>query len=675
MFKRFALLPLSLFLFIFGVYLAGISGSVYGGDSGDVILAAFFGGVAHPPGYPLNSILGYFFTHLPIAASVAYKANIMMALFSAGTIVFLFLILKILYKNVLIALCASLVLAFSPLFWLYAHVTEVFQLNLLLISASVYFLVLWYKEKANRNLFVSVFLLGLAVFYHQTAVLLIPCYLYLMYRTDRKMFRLSKLSFSLGLTFLLGAIPYIFVPLMAARQTPINWDNAVNIPNLIQLLSRADYGTFAASSSFVGTGYQARLLQVVSYFAFAKNDFTIFGSLLILLGAFYTFLKERMMFWFLFLAVFFTGPFFLFYSSFSLSSDFLFGIWERFILLNYLFLAVFLGYGLYFIYFKVRKVGWRKLGLPVRNEVFLIIILLSFLLFPLYMSVHNWQKADMSKFKLGDWLGNDVLTSSSYNSIIFMFDDTAVFNTQYVYYTSGQFTDRKIIIGGILRHLFYRQQLAREYPQLKYPESFLTNSNLGNGDYINGLIAANIDKFPIYSAQFTPKVQGYAWTNSGLLKKLVKNETIENKEYLKDVNDTAFSGFQINVDEANSGYTNFIPLSIKRYYAFSYDDSGDEMFGLSFYKEAVGYYLLAIKINNDDVRAYLGLARSSVALGDCQNAENYSTAAFNFGKNDYHTFNVLSEVAKKCQNNDNLAQEYMRRADHLKKSQSEELIN
>jgi len=37
--------------FVFAIYLFGVSHSVFGGDSGDIILASWFGGVAHPPGY------------------------------------------------------------------------------------------------------------------------------------------------------------------------------------------------------------------------------------------------------------------------------------------------------------------------------------------------------------------------------------------------------------------------------------------------------------------------------------------------------------------------------------------------------------------------------------------------------------------------------------------------
>ncbi len=35
-------------IFVFIIYYLGISPSVFGGDSGDIILAAYFGGIVHP---------------------------------------------------------------------------------------------------------------------------------------------------------------------------------------------------------------------------------------------------------------------------------------------------------------------------------------------------------------------------------------------------------------------------------------------------------------------------------------------------------------------------------------------------------------------------------------------------------------------------------------------------
>jgi len=191
-----------LFLFLFIIYSLGVSPSVYGGDSGDIILAAWFGGVAHPPGYPLNTIIGWTFTHLPYSASVAFKANLMAASLMAAAISLLFLTLEKLTKNFFVSLSASLILAFTPLFWLYAHIIEVFQLNILLIGLSFYFLVSWRQsvliKKVNDVYLKLAFLfVGFAFFHHQTSVLLFPAYAFLIFKTDKKIIKNRRLIASL----------------------------------------------------------------------------------------------------------------------------------------------------------------------------------------------------------------------------------------------------------------------------------------------------------------------------------------------------------------------------------------------------------------------------------------------------------------------------------------------
>src|SRR3989344_6178638 len=113
------LLASLLSFFSFFLSLKGIAPSVYAGDSGDIIMASWFGGVAHPPGYPLNTMIGWVLTHFPYQATVAYKANLMAVLLMAMVVGITYLIANKITKNLLVSIACALVLAFNPLFWLY----------------------------------------------------------------------------------------------------------------------------------------------------------------------------------------------------------------------------------------------------------------------------------------------------------------------------------------------------------------------------------------------------------------------------------------------------------------------------------------------------------------------------------------------------------------------------
>src|SRR5579872_4422903 len=79
--QRIAAIGVGVIAFI--VYLLTLAPSVVFIDSGELATVAATLGIAHPTGYPLFSIVGYLFTHLPIGGSAVYKANLMAGFFCA----------------------------------------------------------------------------------------------------------------------------------------------------------------------------------------------------------------------------------------------------------------------------------------------------------------------------------------------------------------------------------------------------------------------------------------------------------------------------------------------------------------------------------------------------------------------------------------------------------------
>ena len=203
-------------------------------------------------------------------------------------------------------------------------------------------------------LYLTSFFWGLAVFHHQTSILLAPAIVYLVLKTDKNILKKKVLILKLFLFFCLGFLPYFFIPFAAWRQTPINWDDPSNLRNFVRLITRADYGTFTAADFIFGTDIKLKLAQIVKLFLFLKADFKPLGLGLFFLGFLYSYSRYRVLFWFIFLCLFFTGPLFLFYASFPLTNDFYTGLWERFVLLSYLFFTLYIAFGIFLI-FKVAK--------------------------------------------------------------------------------------------------------------------------------------------------------------------------------------------------------------------------------------------------------------------------------------------------------------------------------
>lgn len=672
-------IALLIFLLGFFVYANGVSNSVFGGDSGDIILASWFGGVAHPPGYPINTMLGWIFTHAPYEATIAFKANLTAAFLQAAGISLLFLILKKLTGNVYASLLGALVLLVNPLYWLYAHAYEVFQLNIVLLGFAVYFLLCWresfLKNKTNnwRDFYLFAFFWGLSVFHHHTSILLAPAFLYITLKVSKNSI-FGNLTFAkAGACFILGIVPYIFVPFAAMRETPINWDNAQTIHNLIRLITRADYGTFTATSFLTASTLEQKGLQLLNYFLFLKSDFSVFGVLLIFIGAVYLYFKMRTVFWFTVFAVLFTGPFFIVYAGFPIVTDFYTGLWERFLLTSYYFIAILVGFGFLFIIEKV------ILPLSVKLKIFgfrqnfkLLILVLILFAYPFGMYFVNQPKADLSKFRLGDWLGYDILTSAEDNAIILLIGDTVLFNTQYVYYSDITNQDKKIIKSGSVALLEYRQNLVRDYPELSFPDSFVSEADVSNIDFIGGLIEANLEKFPIYTRDYKPPVEGYRWVNSGLLKKLVKTDNEYSVKKLKELNDSKFSSFKFK-DFSKLSYSQYLTTHLREHYYLSLQDFAAEALSLDDTESALEYAQRAAVLLPAKKDSYIFQGNIYFDLNNCDGARANFETIVDIDDNDWRAYDALADVYRDCYKDIGQADSFKIKAGELKPGISNDL--
>ena len=87
------LLPIILFALTVSVYLWTACPTLFIGDDGEIVSAAYTLGIAHPPGYPVFTMLGKIFSFIPVS-NVAFRVNLLAVYFGALSSIFLFLCLK-----------------------------------------------------------------------------------------------------------------------------------------------------------------------------------------------------------------------------------------------------------------------------------------------------------------------------------------------------------------------------------------------------------------------------------------------------------------------------------------------------------------------------------------------------------------------------------------------------
>ena len=160
---------------VFMVYFLTMAPTVYGLDSAEFSVAAYKLGVPHTTGYPLYVLLGKLFTLIPLG-DIAYRVNLMSAVFGAGTIALVHHTVLSLTGRHVAALAAALTLAFSYYFWSTAVVAEVYTLHGFLTMLSMFLLFRWRRTGHAGMLYAAGFVWGLSFGNHMTTALFAPVF-------------------------------------------------------------------------------------------------------------------------------------------------------------------------------------------------------------------------------------------------------------------------------------------------------------------------------------------------------------------------------------------------------------------------------------------------------------------------------------------------------------------
>ncbi|MEI6210435.1 MAG: DUF2723 domain-containing protein [bacterium] len=186
------------------------SRSVLLGDDGIFVMAAYSLGIAHPPGYPLHSALGWLFTHLPIS-TVEWRVHFLSGVFGALTCSVLWLLVKRLTKSSVGAWAAALGLGLSAVFWSQAiNAKSVYTLNTLLF-VSAWLAAVAYRDSGNRrHLQLAALACGLGLANHWPLFLLSAPGLLLTVLPRWRQLPRHALA-ALPILFVAAALPYLWL--------------------------------------------------------------------------------------------------------------------------------------------------------------------------------------------------------------------------------------------------------------------------------------------------------------------------------------------------------------------------------------------------------------------------------------------------------------------------------
>ena len=208
------------------------------GFSGDTAKFQYVGqvlGTPHNTGYPIYTMLDAAVVRLVPFGSVAWRVNLLSALFATAACALLVPVLVGLGCRRLVAAGVAVTFGFTVTLWSAAVVAEVYALHVLLLVAVLALLVRWQRERREGALAGALLLTGLAFGHHLMILLALPGIALFVVLVDwRAPFRRRVLgAAALGLAVGLGSYAYILWRSAVGGPTTYLGSRATNLSELL----------------------------------------------------------------------------------------------------------------------------------------------------------------------------------------------------------------------------------------------------------------------------------------------------------------------------------------------------------------------------------------------------------------------------------------------------------
>ncbi len=481
---------------VFLIYWSTTYPGVAGGDSGELIINAHSLGVAHPPGYPLYTLLGHIMTWLPFGR-VAWRVNLLSALLDGLAAGLLFRLSWRITKDAWAAALSCGLYAFSPLIWSYAVTAEVFPLNNFFIA--VLLNIAWTFSIDNRRwqtAGLAFFISGLALTNHHTFFFVAaPILVWMLWCLRGQKSFLKKLIY---FSFLgaIGLSPYLYLFWAGSRWLAISWGETGTWEGFITHVLRQEYGTFRLAIS----NEQSQFWPAFKiYFQTVFKQLLGLGATLLMFGGFFlAFRKNKSSenttrnFYLLTVLIFCFYLFtFHFLSNLNLAEPLYLGIMERFWQQPHFFLCLWVGtcFAAFFFILKEKNICPR--GLKPSLVIALITIQIGL----------NYQTQDQHENEFLEQAGRQILGSLPPSAIFMPLGDADFGITRYLQTCEGLRSDVKIIsrslIGG---YPWATKSVTLNFPQVILPPpGYAQFYKTREGGYkFEAFLDANLSKHPVF---------------------------------------------------------------------------------------------------------------------------------------------------------------------------------
>ncbi|KAG7510629.1 transmembrane protein 260 isoform X1 [Solea senegalensis] len=452
------------------LYVPCVQRTVPGGDSGELITAACELGVAHPPGYPLFTLLARLAMFFLPSLSPAHSVNLMGSLLGAAACGTLCITVCRLAGPGPGAVLAGGLFAVSRLSWQWSMVAEVFTLNNLFVGL-LFFLIasLHCAQNAEQRKKIAhwgALCCGLGLCNQHTLVVyvlvIIPWVFQRLYSHEELSFRVLV---SLGVCFLAGFLPYIYLPISSNLNTARwSWGDQTTLSGLLTHLLRAEYGTFSLAKTDSSVNLTIMLQAQMNH---CLADLSIPVLVLAVIGLLLATWDRtcRSVSWLLTVMLVVYSLFFSWRANLDISRPLLLGVVERFWLQSDAAVCVLAGLGLTQIQTELeRRLGvgrvWKTTGWV------LTLALLA------QMMHSNHRECDQSGNGVVERFGTELLSSFPNDSIVLTRGDLPGNSLRYLHYCQGVRPDVRLVDQEMMTYTWYVAKLAQHLPDVHFPGRF-----------------------------------------------------------------------------------------------------------------------------------------------------------------------------------------------------------
>ena len=450
----------------FSVYLTTMCRTVSFIDAGELATVASLLGIAHPTGYPLFTLVAHCALWVPLGGEEILKLNIFSSVVVAVAVGVFFKLLLVLAgladsrkrkrraplpheKSVLrfAAAIASLVFGFSATVWGQSVAVEVYGLHLLLVLLTTLFFLKGIDAEENpkisRYLIAAAFLLGLSFTNHLTTLLIVPGLAYLYVRSYGLCRQSILGALKLLPFFSLGLTPYLYLPIRAGVHPPLNWGYPAEAERFFWHVSGKQYRTWMFSS------FDSAEKQLSYFFNHFSSEFNWLIIVVLLYGVWKSFRSDRMIFWFLVVAL-------LGCISYSINYD-IHDI-DSYFLLAYIVAGVFVFFG---------TLGLLQFLSGRQSTRLLALVSVSLLSLPVAQLVSNLKEvSEADNYLVADYVHN-VFANTEKDAVILSYQwDYFVAPSLYFQLVRKERPDLVVIDKELLRRSWYLIHLKDRYPWL-----------------------------------------------------------------------------------------------------------------------------------------------------------------------------------------------------------------